>query len=156
MFTEQDDEELRNLVNTFGESSWKDIAIRMPLGFSSRQCRERWQNYVSPLLYSQIWTDEEDQKLIEEFARVGTRWTVIAEAFPGRSGNTVRNRYFLLQRKKDKQRNRAPPPPPAIPQGPNPPQPERADASTGTSWLSPDNFVDLGQDLFLSIFFPLS
>jgi hypothetical protein len=143
MFSPEDDEELRNLVTTFGESSWTDIAIRMPLGFTSRQCRERWRNYVSPSLHRQSWTDEDDRKLIDAFAGFGTRWTRIAEAFPGRSGNTVRNRYFLLQRKKDRQQ-----------QGTNLCQSERAEAATGPSWFSPGSLADFEQGSFVSIIFP--
>jgi hypothetical protein len=30
----------------------------------------------------------------------------------------------------------------------------RVDAATGTSWFSPENFSDLGQDAFMSMFFP--
>jgi hypothetical protein len=154
IFTPQDDEELRNLVNTFGESSWTDIAIGMPLGFSSRQCRERWRNYASPSLHNQLWTDEDDRKLIDEFARLGPRWVMIAEAFPGRSGNTVRNRYFLLKRKKDRQQKGAELAQSAYGQGQNHCQSGRADAATGTSWFNPDNFTDLGQESFVSLFFP--
>jgi hypothetical protein len=154
MFTPQDDGELRNLVNTFGDGNWTDIAIRMPSGLSSRQCRERWRNYVSPSLHNQNWTDEDDRKLIDEFARLGPRWAIIAEAFPGRSGNTVRNRYFLLKRKKDKQRKAAELAQPPFEQGQVQCQPGRADAATGTSWFDPNNFTDLGQDSFASLLFP--
>jgi hypothetical protein len=154
MFTPQDDEELRNLVNTFGEGSWTDIAIRMPLGFSSRQCRERWRNYVNPSLHNQNWTDEDDRKLIDEFARRGSRWATIAEAFPGRSGNTVRNRYFLLKRKKDRQQKAAELPQPSFEQGINHCQSGRADAATETPWFDPNSFTDLGQDSFVSLLFP--
>jgi hypothetical protein len=145
MFSPEDDEELRNLVTTYGESSWTDIAIRMPLGFSSRQCRERWRNYVSSSLHRQSWTNEDDRKLIDEVARLGTRWTRIAEAFRGRSGNTVRNRYFLLQRKKDRQQRET-----------NLCRSERTEAVTGPSWFSPGSFADLEQDSFMSIIFPPS
>jgi hypothetical protein len=157
MFSPQDDEELRNLVDTFGESNWNDVAIRMPFGFNSRQCRERWRNYVNPSLHNHSWTDEDDRNLIDEFAKHGTRWTVIAEAFPGRSGNTVRNRYFLLQRRKDKQRKEPE-------QTPQPPfslfsistESGLADSAKGISWFTPGNFDDIGQDSFMSIEFPPS
>jgi hypothetical protein len=33
-------------------------------------------------------------------------------------------------------------------------QPGRADAATGTSWFSPENVADIGQDTVMSISFP--
>jgi hypothetical protein len=102
MFGPEDDEELRSLIAAFGESSWAEVAVRMTSPFTSRQCRERWRNYLNPHLGNDEWTEEEDRKLLNQFARSGTRWTVIAEAFPGRSGNSIRNRYFLLQRRKQR------------------------------------------------------
>jgi hypothetical protein len=102
MFSPRDDEELAQLINTFGDGNWGEVALRMSGPFTSRQCRERWRNYLSPELDHDRWTDEDDRKLLREFERCGTRWTLIAIGFPGRSGNAIRNRYFLLQRRKQR------------------------------------------------------
>ena len=46
-FTKEEDEMLKNLVENFGDNNWQVISSKMP-GRNSRQCRERWQNYLSP------------------------------------------------------------------------------------------------------------
>jgi hypothetical protein len=99
MFKPDDDDELRHLDYTLGEANRADIAVRMSTPFTARQCRERWRNYLSPELEHDEWTEEDDRKLLRGFEHFGTRWTLIAETFSGRSGNTIRNRYFLLQRR---------------------------------------------------------
>jgi hypothetical protein len=101
-FTAQDDEELTRLVGSFSGENWAGVAENMTHGFTSRQCRERWKNYLDPRLKNVPWTDDEDARLLDAYERIGRRWTVIAAIFPGRSGNTIRNRLFLLLRKKDK------------------------------------------------------
>jgi hypothetical protein len=50
-------------------------------------------------LSSDEWTEEEDQILIDEYARVGARWSVIANAIKGRSEVAVKNRWKLLYRR---------------------------------------------------------
>jgi hypothetical protein len=102
MFSAQDDEELSCLVRSLTEENWAYVAQNMTHLFTSRQCRERWKNYLDPRLQHVSWTDADDARLLDDYARLGTRWTVIASGFPGRSGNSVRNRIFLLLRKKDK------------------------------------------------------
>jgi hypothetical protein len=129
MFSPQDDEELAGLVRAVGDGNWVHVSQRMPPGFTPRQCRERWRNYLDPRLGREPWTEAEDARLVEEFLRLGTRWTMIAEQFPGRSGNTVRNRYFLLVRKSEKKTRVSRPPPPLARLLPRPPAPvQRASA----------------------------
>jgi hypothetical protein len=101
-FTARDDEELTRLVGSFTEESWADVAQHMTCGFTSRQCRQRWKNYLDPRLQNVPWTDDDDARLLDAYDRMGNRWSVIAAMFPGRSGNTVRNRLFLLLRRRDK------------------------------------------------------
>jgi hypothetical protein len=102
VFNAQDDEELSRLVRSLTEENWTYVAQNMSRLFTSRQCRERWRNYLDPRLQHVSWTDTDDARLLDDYTRLGTRWTVIAAGFPGRSGNSVRNRIFLLLRKKDK------------------------------------------------------
>jgi hypothetical protein len=106
-FAPADDEELRALVDSLGDCNWKAVSFRMSAAFTARQCRERYRNYLSPHLASEPWTEDEDRRLLREFERRGTRWSLIAAEFPGRSGNTVRNRYFTLQRKTAKSKKQS-------------------------------------------------
>jgi hypothetical protein len=102
LFTTEDDAELVQLVGSFGDGNWSQIAQGISAGFTSRQCRERWRNYLDPRLQHTAWTDADDRRLLDEYARIGTKWTILAAMFPGRSGNAVRNRLLLLLRKKEK------------------------------------------------------
>jgi hypothetical protein len=98
-FSSDDDDELRRLVAVCGKENWTDIAACMRVPFTSRQCRDRWCNYLSPKLNHEYWTEEEDQRLLHAIDRYGTRWSLIAPDFPDRSGNAIQNRYFILTRR---------------------------------------------------------
>jgi hypothetical protein len=64
-----------------------------------RQCRERWTNYVNPLLKQGNWTYEEDRLLEAKFARYGTKWKTIAQFFTNRSDISLRNRHDMIARR---------------------------------------------------------
>lgn len=100
-FSEEDDSRLRELVQEYGENSWIQIANLMP-GRNSRQCRERWLNYLSPKLNTNTWTPEEDSLLLEKQKEIGTSWVKISKFFEGRTDQMCKNRFFLLQRKMEK------------------------------------------------------
>jgi hypothetical protein len=103
-FSTQDDTQLLTLIDTFGIDNWSVISSQMPRGFTPRQCRERWKNYLNPQLEHAAWTQEDDQRLIEEYNQLGAKWIPISKLFPGRSGNAIRNRVFLLLRKKEREK----------------------------------------------------
>ncbi|OHT05994.1 Myb-like DNA-binding domain containing protein [Tritrichomonas foetus] len=104
-FTIEDDEKLRDLVKKFGDSNWLVVADHMP-GRNSRQCRERWLNYLSPTLNNSEFTPEEDQLLNEKVEELGTRWVKIAKYFDRRTDQMVKNRYFMLKRKAERKLNK--------------------------------------------------
>lgn len=100
-FSEEEDSRLRELVERHGENSWIEIASLMP-GRNSRQCRERWLNYLSPHLNTKAWTSEEDSLLLEKQKELGTSWVRISKYFEGRTDQMCKNRFFLLRRKLEK------------------------------------------------------
>ena len=103
-FTSAEDKMLRKLVSSYGTDNWKKIASMMEER-NSRQCRERWLNYLSPKLNKSKWTEYEDEFLIEMIERHGKHWVKIADFFPGRTDQMLKNRYSKLMRdKKHKQR----------------------------------------------------
>lgn len=103
MFTVAEDRKLLKLVNDSGKRpNWRAISIIMKTR-TPRQCRERYQNYLNPSLEHVNWTKEEDQLILEKFEDVGPKWNMIAKFLHGRTGNSTRNRYQSLQRKKRKQ-----------------------------------------------------
>jgi hypothetical protein len=92
-----EDEQLRELVEKHGETSWMTIARELP-GRSCRQCRERWLNYLSPRVQNGPWSEAETTLLFEKVTEFGTSWKTIQRYFPGRTDINIRNHYRHLQR----------------------------------------------------------
>jgi hypothetical protein len=95
MFSADEDQLLRQLVGRFGDRDWKTIASQMP-NRTTRQCRERYKNYLSPELTNQPWSDSEDDLLREKFHEWGPKWATIAGFFKGRSDVALKNRWATL------------------------------------------------------------
>jgi hypothetical protein len=102
LFTPQADADLMRLVSSTSDNNWQHIASSLPYGYTARQCRERWRNYLDPRLERSSWTSEEDQRLLSEYERIGNKWTTLASLIHGRSANCVRNRCFMLLRRREK------------------------------------------------------
>jgi hypothetical protein len=71
---------------------WSGVAKHLP-GRSARQCRERWNNYLSPSVRLDPWTDAEDRLLIDRVNELNFSWSLIAQSFNGRSDNDIKNRW---------------------------------------------------------------
>lgn len=101
-FTKSEDEQLTGLVSRFGENSWKDIARLMP-NRNTRQCKERWNSYLSPRINHEAWSEEEDYLLIQKYKEIGPKWVELSKYFKGRSDNNVKNRWYTHLRKRPDQ-----------------------------------------------------
>lgn len=75
-----------------GKVDWSRIAAQLP-GRLGKQCRERWENHLRPDLRFGEWMPEEDALILDWHARVGGRWTKIAQHLPRRTQNAIKNRY---------------------------------------------------------------
>ena len=94
-FTQEEDIKLMKLVDLLGKDSW--VLIAQAMGSKSpRQCRDRWLNYLNPKGATNSWTIEEDTLLAKLFSTYGPKWKKIAQLIPGRSINSIRNRWKLL------------------------------------------------------------
>lgn len=101
-FTAKEDVQLNSLIEKYGVGAWDEISAEMQTR-TPRQCRERWTNYLCPKLSNAPWTDAEDEILDDLYQEFGSKWTTIAEYFPNRSPNCVRNRIKLKLRKEEKE-----------------------------------------------------
>jgi hypothetical protein len=112
-FSPEDDQRLRQLKSDPVPRTWSQIADRMP-GFTARQLRERWCNYISPTLKTSRWTDEEDRELLRLHGELGPRWGVIGGRLGNRSAPDIKNRFQSLRNRFEKSSVRPPterPPP---------------------------------------------
>lgn len=101
-FTEEEDQALKDLVEEHGTNDWLTIASAMPRR-NARQCRDRWMNYLQPDLDTSQWTAAEDARLLDLHSQLGSRWVQITRAFPNRTDTMIKNRFHVLQRRKQRQ-----------------------------------------------------
>lgn len=94
-FTKEEDELLKRLVNGQTQPKWSEIAQQLP-NRTSRQCRERYNNYLRPNLINGPWTKEEDELLKKLYELHGPKWAFIKQNFNSRSAVNVKNRYSTL------------------------------------------------------------
>ncbi|KAG8903700.1 hypothetical protein FRC00_014561, partial [Tulasnella sp. 408] len=69
-------------------------------GRTDDACAKRYREALDPNLKKDDWTKEEDEQLLEGYSRHGAAWGKIGEEL-GRSGLGCRNRWRLLERRKN-------------------------------------------------------
>lgn len=69
-------------------------------GRTDDACAKRYREALDPSIKQGEWTEEEDQRLLQEYRRWGGRWSSVAAQL-GRSGLGCRNRWRLLERRKN-------------------------------------------------------
>jgi hypothetical protein len=97
-WTAEEDAVLIRVVAEEGAGHWTKIAAHLP-GRMGRQCRERWFNHLAPDVKKGQWTVEEDRLILAAVREHGTKWSQIQKALPGRSDNSIKNRYYSAIRK---------------------------------------------------------
>ena len=80
-----EDEILKAAVMKYGLNQWPRISSLL-VRKSSKQCKERWYNWLDPKLKKTEWTKEEDEQLITLVKMFPCQWKTIAP-FLGRSAH---------------------------------------------------------------------
>lgn len=94
-FTKEEDELLKQLVNSQEQPNWNEVARYMKKR-TARQCRERYNNYLRPNLVNGPWSKEEDELLIQLYEKYGPKWSLISQSFNSRSPVNVKNHHSSL------------------------------------------------------------
>ena len=66
---------------------------------NGKQIRERFINKLDPSIKKEDWSEEEDQRILELYSKLGSRWSEISKHLPGRPENKVKNRFYSFIQK---------------------------------------------------------
>ena len=94
-FSDEEDKKLIQLVNSYPKMTWKQISVLMG-NRTSRQCRERYNNYLSPDLNHNPWTPEEDALLLQKYKELGPQWAFMTQFFNRRACVDIKNHYAKI------------------------------------------------------------
>ena len=92
-WTSDEDERLRETVQKFGDSNWKQIAEGVP-SRTDVQCFQRWKMVLRPGLHKGTWNQAEDDLLIFLLSKGFKDWSKLAKHLPGRTGKSCRERWM--------------------------------------------------------------
>jgi hypothetical protein len=109
----QEDEILTHLIEIHGEKAWTIVSkeLKKTHNFikTGKQCRERWNNNLSPNITKDNWTAQEEKILFDMHKVHGNKWSVIAAEIKGRTDNSTKNHFYSIVRKNLRRFNKTQP-----------------------------------------------
>lgn len=95
-----EDASLREWVQSVGPQKWSLCAEKVA-GRNGKQCRERWCNALDPNVRKGAWSVQEDLTIFELQSQIGSKWAEIARRLPGRTENSIKNRFYSTLRRRN-------------------------------------------------------
>ncbi|OMJ95312.1 hypothetical protein SteCoe_1371 [Stentor coeruleus] len=102
LWTKQEDDVLKKIVQKLGSKKWKASSqafnSTLNLARTSKQCRDRWSNYLKGCKTSSF-TDNEVTTMVKYYDIYGTKWAKISRHLKGRTENQVKNFFYSTIRR---------------------------------------------------------
>jgi hypothetical protein len=96
--TEEDRVLLETIATNDYNLIWPKIAAAIP-GRTGKQCRERYLNHLKPSVKLTSWSVAEDAMIFRLYSVEGSKWSRMVKHLPGRTDNSIKNRYHHLKRR---------------------------------------------------------
>jgi len=93
-WTKEESQRLIQLVNDYGDKSWKKIAEHVGGGKTGAQCAQHWKRVLCPVIRKGSWDDTEELKLFQLVEKYGQSWKNIASEIGSRTDIQCRYQYF--------------------------------------------------------------
>ncbi|XP_052170753.1 transcription factor LAF1 [Diospyros lotus] len=100
LWSPDEDERLRSYILKHGHDCWSSIPVNAGLQRSGKSCRLRWINYLRPGLKRGLFSEQEEDTILNLHGKLGNKWSQIAKHLPGRTDNEIKNYWHSCLKKK--------------------------------------------------------